>query len=158
MTGRKSPKYKHFFKIINGKYLWAEPDMFEYKRKVLEGKRGYAIIEEEEEEISPNQYAYYFGGIIRRECMVSEAFQGFTEHEIHEALFFELRSTTKGIKLPDGTTKPIRVSEDFGSYKKKDMSAYIEELIPHLNVNYNIWPKPASHYKYNRFYINPKTL
>lgn len=157
MTGRKSPSYKHFFKIVDGKYIWDEPDMFEYKRKALEGKRGYAIIEETDEEISPNQYAYYFGGIIRKECMVSETFQGLTEKQVHQVLFSELRSTTKGILMPDGSTKTVMVSEDFDRYKKKDMILYLEELIPHLNTEYNIWPKPASHYKYNRFYFNQKT-
>ena len=157
MTGRKSPAYKHFFKVVDGRFIWEELDMFEYKRKVLEGKRGYAIIDEADDDISPNQYAYYFGGIIRKECMVSETFQGFTEKQVHQILFAELRSTTKGILMPDGATKTVMVSEDFDKYKKKDMMLYLDELIPHLNTEYRIYPKPASHYKFNRFYINDKS-
>jgi hypothetical protein len=154
----KDPKYKHYFTVVNGKFIWEENDMLEYKRQNLEGKRGYAIIEGEGNKITPNQYAYYFGGIIRKECMASDTFWGLTDKQIHQILFEELRSTTKGIKLPDGTLRLVTVSEDFSSYNKEKMRLYIEELIPHLQLNYNIHPKPAEQYKYNKFYINPETF
>lgn len=154
----KDPKYKHYFTIRDGKFIWEEPDMLEFKRKSLEGVRAYAILEEVEDDITPNQYAYYFGGIIRKECMVSEAFQGLSDKQIHQVLFTELRSTQKGIKNKDGTTRLVTVTDDFGSYKKPDMIKYIEEVIAHLQLEYDIHPKPAEHYKYNRFYLNPKTM
>lgn len=154
----KDPKYKHFFEVRNRKFIWDEKDMFEFKRMNLEGKRGYAIIELVTGDITPNQYAYYFGGIIRKECMNSETFQAFSEMQIHQILFAELRSSTKGIKLPDGTTKLIVVSEDFSSYRKEDMRKYIEELIPYLNEEYRIYPKPAKQYKYNKFYIKERKM
>lgn len=152
----KEPQYKHFFKVVNGKFVWEEKDMLDYKRKALEGKRSYAIIEEQQDKISTNQYAYYFGGIIRRECMTSNTFHGLSDKEIHQILFSELRSTMKGILLLDGTTRLVQVSEDFSSYGKKAMSKYIEELISYLNTEYEIYPKPAEHYKENRFYLNTK--
>ena len=154
----QEPKYKHFFQVINGKFIFKEEDMLEFKRKNLEGKRGYAIIEPVEDDITPNQYAYYFGGIIRKECMKSNTFQGLSEKEVHQVLFKDLRSSVKGIKMPDGTTKLVTVTDDFGKYKKSDMQKYIEELIPHLQTEYNIHPKPASHYKYNKFYFNEKKM
>jgi len=150
----REPKYKHFFKVRDGKFIWEDEDMLEYKRKSLEGGRGYAIIEEAGDEITPNQYAYYFGGIIRKECMKSNTFQGLSEKQVHQVLFNELRSSVKGIKMPDGSTKLVTIAEDFSRYKLPDMQKYIEELIPHLQVEYNIHPKPASHYKYNKFYFN----
>jgi len=154
----KEPKYKHFFEVRNGKFIWEEKDMFMYKKMNLEGKRGYAIIELVTGDITPNQYAYYFGGIIRKECMISEVFQGFSENEVHQVLFAELRSSVKGIKQLDGTTKLITVSEDFAAYKKEDMRKYIEELIPHLHEKYRIYPKPAENYKYNKFYIRERKI
>jgi len=154
----KEPKYKHFFEVRNGKFIWEEKDMFEYIRMNLEGKRGYAIIELVTGDITPNQYAYYFGGIIRKECMVSNAFQGLSENEVHQVLFAELRSSVKGIKQLDGTTKLITVSEDFAAYKKEDMRKYIEELIPHLKLDYRINVKPAENYKYNKFYIKERKI
>ena len=128
--------------------------MFKYKKRSLEGGKSYAIIEEVGDEITPNQYAYYFGGIIRKECMKSNTFQGLSEKQVHQVLFTELRSQVKGIKMPDGTTKLVTVSEDFSRYKLPDMQKYIEELIPYLQVEYDIHPKPASHYKYNKFYFD----
>ena len=154
----KAPKYKHYFTVQNGKFVWEEKDMLEYKRRDLEGKRGYAIIEKAETDITPNQYAYYFGGIIRKECMVSDIFQGFSEMQIHQILFSELRSSVKGVKMPDGRTRLHTVTEDFSAYNKDDMMKYIEELIPYLQTEYNIHPKPASHYKYNKFYIKEKVI
>ncbi len=132
--------------------------MFAWKKLSLEGRRGYAIIEQVTGEVTPNQYAYYFGGIIRKECMVSNVFQGLSEKQVHQVLFAELRSSVKGIKLLDGTTKLVTVSEDFGAYGKEDMRKYIEELIPHLNVEYRIYPKPAEHYKYNKFYLKERKI
>ena len=154
----KAPKYKHYFTVVNGQFIWEDPDMFKYKQKVLEGKRGYALIEEVKEEISVNQYAYYFGGIIRNECMASNVFSGLSDMEIHQVLFEELRSTTKGIQLPDGKIKLVRVKEDFSSYGKKEMARYMEEVIALLQTEYDIHPKPPHKYKYNKFIINPKTL
>jgi len=49
-------KFQHRFSVINGKFIWDDKEMLEYKRRVLEGKRGYAIIEELEEEQSTNQW------------------------------------------------------------------------------------------------------
>ena len=152
----KEPKFKHYFNIVNGIFIWDDKDMLEFKRRKLDGKRGYAIIDEEKENITPNQYAYYFGGIIRKECMVSDAFKGFSDRQIHQILFFDLRSTTKGVKMPDETTKLVTVSEDFGTYGKKAMTEYIEELIPWLISEYNIHARPASHYEYNKFYVETR--
>jgi hypothetical protein len=154
----KELQYKHFGRFLGGKPVWESPEMYQYKRMNLEGKRFYAIIEEAEDDISPNQYAYYFGGIIRRECMNSNVFAGFTDKEIHQILFAELRSKTKGKHCLDGTVQLVTVTDDFSAYKKPDMTRYIEELIPYLQLEYNIDVKPASHYKYNKFFLDTKII
>ena len=118
---RKGLKFQHRFSVINGKFIWDDKEMLEYKRKILEGKRGYAIIEELEEEISTNQWGYYFGGIIRQECMDSNVSAGWTDKEIHNHLFSELRSQQKGVQMPDGTVRLVTVTEDCSAYKKADM-------------------------------------
>jgi hypothetical protein len=154
----RSLEYKHFFRVVGGKFIFEEWDMFEYKKRNLEGKRGYAIIEEAEERPTHNQFAYYFGGIIRSECMASHTFSGLSEHEVHEILFSEIRSHTKVVEMPDGSTKLKTVSDDFSKYKKEDMVLYLQELIAYLQVEYNIHPKAPEYYKYNKFRINPKSL
>ena len=154
----KEPQYKHFFTVENGKFIWEEEDMFNLAKKRMEGKKGFVIIEEVEDNITPNQFAYYFGGIIRSECMNSNAFAGMTEKEVHQVLFSELRSYTKTIEYSNGKVERKVLTEDFSNYRKKEMIKYLEELIPHLQVNYNIHPKPSSHYKYNQFLIRKKTM
>jgi hypothetical protein len=148
--------YKHFFTIKYGRFAWDDPQMFEYKKRQLEGKRGYAIIEEEVDKASRNELAYYFGGIIRRECMRSNIFGGLKEKEIHNILLFETRGTVRNIAMPDGTTKVMECIPDFEEITrdKAEMAKYISEVIAKLQVDFDIHPKPASHYKQNRFYID----
>ena len=150
--------YKHFFIVKEGKFIWDDPQMFEYKKKSLDGRRGYAIIEEEKDKASTNQLAYYFGGIIRKECMKSNVFTGLSEKEIHNGILFETRGYVRNIQMPDGTTKIMECLPDFDDIVKDkgEMSKYISEVIILLQTDYNIHPKPASHYKYNKFHIETK--
>ena len=152
--------YKHYFTVIGSVFKWDDPEMFQLKKKMLNGKRGYAIIEEETEPASINQFAYYFGGIIRKECMNSNVFAGMKEMEIHNILLFEIRGTTRNITMPDGSTKIMELIPDFNEIKasKKEMAKYLEEVIAKLNTEYNIFPKPADHYKYNKFYIKERNV
>jgi hypothetical protein len=150
--------YKHFFTVIEERFVWDDPLMFEFKKRQLEGKRGYAIIEEEKDKASPNQLAYYFGGIIRKECMRSNVFASLSEKEIHNHLLFETRGSVRNIPYPNGTTKVMECIPDFDEIArdKSNMAKYIEEVIAKLQSEYDIHPKPASHYKYNKFYIETK--
>lgn len=152
--------YKHYFTVVGNKFLWEDQEMFRLKKKLLNGKRGYAIIEEEVDKASSNQLAYYFGGIIRKECMNSNTFAGMKEKEIHNHLLFEVRGTTRNVLMPDGKTKLMELIPDFDEIKdnKKEMSKYLEEVIAKLQVEYNIFPKPAEHYKYNKYYIKERHI
>jgi hypothetical protein len=152
--------YKHFFTIVNGKFVWEDKNMLDLQRKLLEGKRGYAIIEEEVDKASSNQLAYYFGGIIRRECMNSNTFSGMGEMDIHNHLLLEVMGTVRSIILKNGETKLVNSVPDFNKIKdnKKKMTEYLEKLIPHLAIEYDIHVKPASMYKYNKFYIKTKII
>lgn len=133
--------------------------MLDFMRKNLEGKRGYAIIEEEVDPNTSDQYAYYFGGIIRKECMVSNAFGGQTESQVHGALMMETgHSHTVTYKHPEKGRILYDVPDDIKKFGKRKMSQYIEQVIALLNTEYEIYPKPSSHYKYNKYYMDTKTL
>jgi hypothetical protein len=148
--------YKHFFVVENGKMIFEDKEMFKAKMMMLEGKRSYAIMEEVKQEVTPNQYAYYFAGIIRRECLNSEDFGGWTEDEVHSYLLGTLRGIEKTIRKKDGLYKS-RILPDFKKFGKRKMTAYVDEVIAYLQTEHNIHPKPAEHYKYNKYYFNPKT-
>jgi len=151
--------YKHYFTVKSGRYVWEDTQMFDLTKKMLEGKRGYAIIEEETERVSSNQLAYYFGGIIRQECMRSNCFGGWKEGEIHSYLLTEVSGNIRQVHRPDGSVSIMEMPADFDKImnNKKDMSEYIQKVIAHLNTELEIYPKPAEHYKYNKFRIEPKT-
>jgi hypothetical protein len=150
--------YKHYFSVVNGKYVWENLDMFNLVKRTLEGKRGYAIIEEETEKVSTNQLAYYFGGIIRQECMHSNCFAGLSEKDIHNYLLVAVRGTIREIRLLDGQFKIREMPGDFDEImrNKADMAKYIEEVIAHLQVEFDIYVKPSSHYKANGYIVKTK--
>ena len=153
-------RFKHFFVVRNGEFIWDDIEMFNYKKRNLEGCRGYALIEEEPVECSPKQLGYYFGGIIRKECMKSECFAGWKEKEIHNHLLKAVRGTTREIHLPSGNSKLEEVAPDFEKIRrnKDDFGRYIEEVIAYLNTELNIYPRPSSHYKDNRFLPDTKII
>jgi len=152
-------KYKHFFTIKDGQFVWERKEMLDFDRKRLEGKRGYAIIEEVTEGPSTDQYAYYFGGIIRKECMVSNVFGGMKEKEVHTALLMESGFTTVvTFEHPTRGRVLYYTPEDIKRWSKRRMSEYIEQVIALLNTEYQIYPKPSEHYKDNKYYMDTKTL
>lgn len=151
--------YKHFFVVKDGETIYENKEMLSYFMKRLNGKRGYMLIREHEEEISPNQYAFYFGGIIRIECMASNCFAGLTDKQIHQVLLEEVRGQEIVVTRPDGSSYYKTVTDDFGAFGKKKMSQYIDEVIAHLLITYHIQVKDPKQYSgYNKMVIKQKTL
>ncbi len=146
-------EFKHHFRVEEGKFIFGNPGMFEFYKRKFEGRRGYAVIFETKDDPTPNQYAYYFGGIIRKECMQSNVFAGWTEKQISKFLLKEVMGITKQIKMPDETVRHVVLAPDFDSLGKEGMTEYISKLIPYLQTELDIHPKPSEHYKYSKFYI-----
>ncbi len=144
-------RYKHGFVVRKGRYIWDDKAMFKRRTQSLEGKRGYAIIEEEKEEVSPDQWAYYRGVIIRKYCMNSECFSGLTDDQIDSILRQELSGHTVVYKNRKGERKHRYTYIDLKSAGKKVMTEFIEEVIAHLQVEYNIHPAPSDHFKFPKY-------
>jgi hypothetical protein len=155
---KNTTEYRHFFTIKSGVWVWEEPDMFALKRNLLEGKRGFAIIEEVQEDWTRSQLAFYWGGIIHGECMKSQCFSGLRDHEIHNILWDEYSSHTVIIQHADGKTEKKIVSDDWHAIGKKEMKGYIDFLIPHLLTEYGIIVKDPSVYKNNKFIIKKRKV
>lgn len=152
-------KYKHFFTVKNGKFEWESKEMLDFVRRNMEGKRGYAIFEEVNNDDKSDVYAYYFGGIIRRECMESNSFAGLTEKEIHEILMMETgNSNTITFEHPRDGRIIYDIPMDIKKWPKRRMGQYVEQVIALLNTEYQIYPKPSSHYKGNNYYMDKKTF
>jgi hypothetical protein len=150
----KKLEYKHYFKVINGNPVYEDMDMYRLVMRNLEGKRGFSIIKDIEEDTSPNQFGYYFGGIIRQECMNSECFVGWTEKQIHEYFLKEIEGEMKMITM-GGKTRIAEVCPSF-PFGKKKMAEYITKVIAKLQTEFDIHPRPAEHYKYNKYHIDPQ--
>lgn len=142
----------------DGQFVWERKEMLDFERKRLEGRRGYAIIEEVTDGPTIDQYAYYFGGIIRKECMVSNTFSGLTEREVHDVLMMETGNTlTVTFAHPKKGRIIYSVPEDIKKWSVKKMLDYIDQVIALLNTEYQIYPKPPEYYKDNKYYLDPKT-
>jgi len=151
--------FKHFFVVKDGQILYDNKEMLSFFLQRLEGKRGYFLVREYEEEVSPNQYAYYFGGIIRSECMNSNCFAGLTDKEIHQVLLEEIRGKEITVTRPDGTSYQKTVTDDFRAYGMRKMALYVNDVITHLQVNYNIHPKdPKMYAGYNKMVLRMKEM
>jgi len=160
MKGTKVLEYKHWFTNDEGILYWDKPDLLKAKLEMTKNKRGYAIITISKERPTVNQYAFYFGGIIRGECMHSNCFAGLNEKEIHQILLKELRSYTRGRTIITKSGDEFEIMEefveDFDSYDKEMMRKYIEELIPHLKDVYNINVKDSKEYSLKNSHIKSK--
>lgn len=151
--------FKHFFVVRDNEVIYDNKEMLSFFLKRLEGKRGYFIVREYEEEVSPNQYAYYFGGIIRAECMNSNCFAGLSDKQIHQVLLEEVRGKQITIGMPDGTKRFKTVTDDFRAYGQRKMALYVQDVIQHLQVEYNIHPKdPKMYAGYNKMVLRMKEM
>jgi len=146
-------EFKHHFSVESGEFIWKDAEMFEFYKRKFEGRRGYVVIFDATDDPTPNQYAYYFGGIIRKECMQSNIFAGWTEKEIHNFLLKEIMGIIKQVKFRYGPARHITIAPEFDSLGKSGMAEYISKLIPYLQTEFDIHPKPSEHYKYNKFYL-----
>ena len=133
-------EFKHHFRVDSDKFVWENPEMFEYYKRKFKGRRGYAVFFETVDDPTPNQYAYYFGGIIRKECMQSDMFAGWTEKEIHNFLFKEVMGILKQVKFKHGPVRTITVSPGFDAIGKKGMIEYLSMIIPYLQTEFDILP------------------
>jgi len=151
-------KYKHFFTVREGKFIFESKGMLGFIKSQFEGKRGYAIFEEAHSGPSVDQYGYYFGGIIRSECMQSEAFQGHTEKQVHYILLMQIDPQIISFEHPEKGRQIIEYPPDIKKWSKRKFAEYIEKVIALLETEYHIYPKPASHFKGNNYYMDKKVF
>lgn len=138
---------KHKGILNNGKLIHDFPKVYKAKIDSLEGCRFELILEREHEKVTPSQWAYYYGGIIRGTCMKSETFSGWTFKEIHEAILKHLRTNTKVVIFPDGSETLMEYTDDLKQYSKLEKSKYIEDVLNFL-AEKDIHPLPPDYYKY----------
>jgi len=148
--GRHKAVHRQYKAIVSEfKVYWDDPLSVRSAISQFEGKAIRVIFFEDQEPVTKDQWAFYFG-VILKECMNLNEFGGYTKKEVHQVLFHELRSYTKHVEYedPNGNIihRNINLVEDFDSYGKKDMAKYLEELIPKLALDHNLFIDEPSNY------------
>jgi hypothetical protein len=138
---------KHKGVVRNGKPIFDMPQLFQSKVDSLEGKRFDLLMEPEHEKVTVSQWAYYYGGIIKGTCMKTEAFAGWTDKEINQAILNHLRTSIKIVLFKDGSESTMSYVDDLKQYSKTEMVLYIEDVLNFL-AEKEIYPLPPDNYKY----------
>ncbi len=121
---------RHFGKVLeNGKIIFNDESMWENQRLSLRGKDFELIIKEKLRRPTPNQYGYYFGGILGT-LLTCEAFSHFTTPEdIHKQLFapmFLSYSDKVYLGKASWTVQHIR---SLGDLSKSETSEFVEKVL-----------------------------
>ena len=91
--------------------------------------------------------------------MNSNCFAGLTDKQIHQVLLDETRSKQIIITMPDGSTRFKTVTDDFRAYGMRKMALYVQDVIVHLQTDYNITVKDPSMYAgYNKMVLRMKEI
>lgn len=138
--------------IKNGKRLYWKPNLHQTLISSLEGKVFEEIIRERIEPSTDDQRGYLFGAIIRKTCMNTELFGGWTEDEIYDFFagkFFSVKKTVifKGKEYT--IKKPLSLNKRNGAGKKR-VSEFISRIVEFL-ANEGIEVQDPSSYKLNSY-------
>ena len=139
--------------VKNYKRIYDKPNLNEERLKMFEGKRFRDIMEEVDEDKTPNQLAYYYGGIIAATCMKSESYAGCSKNEIDnyfQSKFLEY-TTTKEIH---GEVCRLIVRDRLSRLSKKALANFINNVIA-LLAEQKITVLSAYEYKYGKYILPP---
>ena len=146
MGNARDPEVWHNGKVLRNIF---QPDNIRYwtmELHALEGKEVQCLIREQEPEKSLNQLAFYFGVIIKRYCMSSNAFAGNNESEIDQYFRQELRSYTATIN-----SKPQKMTDEVGKYTREQMRLFLDEVVALLAREFDIHIDDTVMFKWNKY-------
>ena len=130
-------------KVGNVSLHFLDQDAFLRACAKLHGKTITVILQETPEmPVDRDLYAFYFGIIIRKECMSSEAFKTYyCEMDIHNILQYKLRTF---YRMENGV--PAAVTDLVLQYSEGDFKLYIQDVIMYLAVEFEILVKDYETY------------
>lgn len=114
-------------KIINGKKVYNNGTRYIKELKRLDGKDFVEYLEEAKDSPTLNQYAYYYGGLLRT-ALESEVFGGWEQEEL-DAFLKEQFLTKIKMKTVKEDLITLRITKDKSAISKKEMVEYIEKCI-----------------------------
>ncbi len=118
---------KHYYKVINGKKLYHNPDLYKSQLQAMEGKECFDIMEETPVKVTLDQHAYMRSAIYGA-CANSEYFSHFANNDkIHEFFADMFLSYTEQVVTPKGSYIRTKVRST-ASLTKKEYSEFIEKV------------------------------
>jgi hypothetical protein len=144
-----NPRFKA--KVVNSVLKYDNQELFSSVLQKFNNKDVVVTIELTHTPIDKDLYAFYFGIIIRKECMSSEQFQGsFNEMDIHEMLQKEFRNYVRVAETirDDGTIdrEAVYCVDNTLLYDKSNFMAYLNDVILYLGSEFNIHVKDYDQY------------
>lgn len=120
--------------VHNGKIRLDDFNDLKHVLSLFEGQAVEINIAKQTLKKTDNQYAYYWGVIIRKHMMDTEQFGGWTVNEIHNYLGSKIRLKTVEIKLPrhEGSEQYYvshNIIQSTKAYSKAQFAEYIKEVL-----------------------------
>lgn len=133
--------------VRNGSIIYKNETIFSSQIRKFEGKNVVITIENDSPPISEDLYAFYFGIIIRKECLGSDSFMGnfYSEKELHEIFQYKLRRWVKTNTI-NGKTEVTEKVDDVLQYSQEDFAKYINDLKIYLEAEFGIVIKDYKEY------------
>ena len=148
----KKPKLRA--KVGNIALHFLDKDAFFRVCQDYYGKTITVTIDDSPQPVESDLFAFYFGIIIRKECMNSEAFSTYyDEKELHNIFQRKLRT---GIRAKKGNHFRVEYQEftdDVLQYDKKNFLQYLNDLKLYLESEFGIIIK-----NYEQYHMDKKRL
>lgn len=154
MSSKQQPQIIFKGRIVNGVRQYYRGLKHQKYLKSLEGKEFEEILTETDGDVTLDQHGYMRAGIIRKTCMQTDLFEGWTETEIYE-YFADRHFYIPIIKTVNGVQKEFKHRLSMASCGIKRASEFIEAVLKELAEN-GIYPLSPDEYYYGK-YAKPKT-
>jgi len=121
---------KHPAKVVNGKILYYNNELYQSQLYQLEGKQVDVIIKLRQRKASTDQFGYYFGGILKA-CHESEYFSHFDKSDDIDVYFEDkFRSYRKTVVLPNERYE-VKKHRGLSEMSMSEVSEFMERVLAH---------------------------
>ena len=124
------PTIKHQAKVVNGKILYYNQELYRNNLYQLEGKQVDVVIKEKHRKASADQFGYYFGGILPT-CHEANLFQHFDKSDDIDIYFEDkFRSYRRMIVLPNERYE-VKKHRGLSEMSVSEVSEFLERVLAH---------------------------